>query len=201
MVFQKYCSEKSEMHYWYIIHDIKEISEKILKFQQCVPSQSPTNHPICCHLVYHCLCTEKKISQFKWNFDKTLPIISIRLNATEPYLFSRNNFHFFRHILSCTTKTSKHLVKKNIGQSNWHIFIWGYLEDLFILSKIFCWSKLGQNELPNILFKQMFTYFSCQYLKRELAVGKRMLTQSKNFFVCIVRLILILPPVAWQSFF
>ena len=118
MVFQKYCSEKSEIHYWYIRHNMIEISEKILKFQQCVPSQSPTNHPICCHLVYHCLCTEKKISQFKWNFDKTLPIISIRLNAAEPYIFSRNNFHFFRHILSCTTKTSKHLVKKNIGQSN-----------------------------------------------------------------------------------
>ena len=117
MVFQKYCSEKSEIHYWYIRHNMIEISEKILKFQQCVPSQSPTNHPICCHLVYHCLCTEKKISQFKWNFDKTLPIISIRLNAAEPYIFSRNNFHFFRHILSCTTKTSKHLVKKNIGQS------------------------------------------------------------------------------------
>ena len=77
MVFQKYCSEKSEIHYWYIRHNMIEISEKILKFQQCVPSQSPTNHPICCHLVYHCLCTEKKISQFKWNFDKTLPIISI----------------------------------------------------------------------------------------------------------------------------
>ena len=118
MVFQKYCSEKSEIHYWYIRHNMIEISEKILKFQQCVPSQSPTNHPICCHLVYHCLCTEKKISQFKWNFDKTLPIISIRLNAAEPYIFSRNNFHFFRHILSCTTKTSKRLVKKNIGQSS-----------------------------------------------------------------------------------
>ena len=75
MVFQKYCSEKSEMHYWYIIHDIKEISEKILKFQQCVPSQSPTNLSICCHLVYQCLCTEKKITQFKWKFVKTLPII------------------------------------------------------------------------------------------------------------------------------
>ena len=85
MVFQKYISEKSEIHYWYIRHNMIEISEKILKFQQCVPSQSPTNHPICCHLVYHCLCTEKKISQFKWNFDKTLPIISIRLNAAEPY--------------------------------------------------------------------------------------------------------------------
>ena len=116
MVFQKYISEKSEIHYWYIRHNMIEISEKILKFQQCVPSQSPTNHPICCHLVYHCLCTEKKISQFKWNFDKTLPIISIRLIAAEQYIFSRNNFHFFRHILSCTTKTSKHLVKKNIGQ-------------------------------------------------------------------------------------
>ena len=33
MVFQKYCSDKSEMHYWSIIHDIKDISEKILKFQ------------------------------------------------------------------------------------------------------------------------------------------------------------------------
>ena len=62
MVFQKYCSEKSEMHYWYIIHDIKEISEKILKFQQCVPSQSPTNHPNYCHLIYQCLCTQKKIT-------------------------------------------------------------------------------------------------------------------------------------------
>ena len=106
------------MHYWYIRYNMIEISEKILKFQQCVPSQSPTNHPICCHLVYHCLCTEKKISQFKWNFDKTLPIISIRLNAAEPYIFSRNNFHFFRHILSCRAKTSKHMVKENIGQFN-----------------------------------------------------------------------------------
>ena len=77
MVFQKYCSEKSEMHYWYIIHDIKEISEKILKFQQCVLSQSPTNLSICCHLVYQCLCTEKKITQFKWKFMKTLPIIHL----------------------------------------------------------------------------------------------------------------------------
>ena len=32
--------------------------------------------------------------------------------------FSRNNFHFFCHILSCTGKTSKHLTKKNIGQFN-----------------------------------------------------------------------------------
>ena len=32
--------------------------------------------------------------------------------------FFHNNFHFFRHILSCTAKTSKHLVKKNIGQYN-----------------------------------------------------------------------------------
>ena len=28
MVFQKFVSEKSEMNYWFIIHDIKEISEK-----------------------------------------------------------------------------------------------------------------------------------------------------------------------------
>ena len=60
MVFQKFVSEKSEIHYWSITHDIKEISEKILKFQRCVPSQSPTNLPICCHLVYQCFCTEKK---------------------------------------------------------------------------------------------------------------------------------------------
>ena len=86
MVFQKYCSEKSEMHYWYIIHNKKEISVKILKFQQCVPSQSPTNHPIWCHLVYQCLCTKKKITQFKWKFVKTLPIISVRLYAAEPYI-------------------------------------------------------------------------------------------------------------------
>ena len=28
------------------------------------------------------------------------------------------NFHFFCHILSCTAKTSKHMVKRNIGQFN-----------------------------------------------------------------------------------
>ena len=28
------------------------------------------------------------------------------------------NFHFFRHILSCTAKTSTHMVKKNVGQFN-----------------------------------------------------------------------------------
>ena len=68
MVFQKFVSEKSEMNYWFIIHDTKEISEKILKFQRCVPSQSPTNHPIHRTLVYQCLRTEKKTGHFKWKF-------------------------------------------------------------------------------------------------------------------------------------
>ena len=36
------------------------ISEKNLKNQQCVPSQSPTNHPTQRHLVYWCLRTKKK---------------------------------------------------------------------------------------------------------------------------------------------
>jgi len=95
--------------------------------------------------------------------------------------FSRNNFHFFCHILSCIVETSKHLAKRNIGQFNhtlwpnfaeqnvldklnillryhpikmrkrwnsafyhWRILIWRYLNNLFSLSKIFLWSKLGQ---------------------------------------------------------
>ena len=32
--------------------------------------------------------------------------------------FSRNNFHFFCHILSYIAETSKHLAKRNIGQFN-----------------------------------------------------------------------------------
>ena len=105
--------------------------------------------------------------------------------------FSRNNFHFFCHILSCIAETSKHLAKRNIGQFNhtlwpsfaqqnvldklniflryhqikmqkrwnsafhhWRILIWRYLKNLFSLSKIFLWSKLGQSIQMNcpILF-------------------------------------------------
>ena len=117
--------------------------------------------------------------------------------------FSRNNFHYFCHILSCIAEISKHLAKRNIGQFNhtlwpsfaqqnvldklniflryhqikmqkrwnsafhhWRILIWRYLKNLFSLSKIF----YGQNlvkvykwtaQVPNIVFKQMFTCFSC----------------------------------------
>ena len=105
--------------------------------------------------------------------------------------FSRNNFHFFCHILSCIAETSKHSAKRNIGQFNhtlwpsfaqqnvldklniflryhqikmqkrwnsafhhWRILIWRYLKNLFSLSKIFLWSKLGQSIQMNcpILF-------------------------------------------------
>ena len=125
MVFQKYCSEKSEIHYWYIRHNMIEISEKILKFQQCVPSQSPTNHPICCHLVYQCLCTKKKIQMFQWKFVKTLLINSFKLYSAEPFLLiytsifkyicsemCRNSFHFsdwriLRNILTGNFTTVK----------------------------------------------------------------------------------------------
>ena len=131
MVFQKYCSEKSEMHYWYITHDIKEISEKILKFQQCVPSQNPTNHPICCNLVFQCLCTEKKIQKFQWKFVKTLLINSFKLYSAEPYILIYTNI--FKYICSEMCRNSFH-------SSDWRI-LRNILTGNFTTVKLEYWCK------------------------------------------------------------
>ena len=54
MVFGKYYDEKSAAICW-------KISIDMMRFQQIVPSQSPTNHPICFTLIYQLFRTKKKI--------------------------------------------------------------------------------------------------------------------------------------------
>ena len=96
IVFQKFVSEESEIRYWYIIHDMKEISEIILRFQQWSPSQAPTNHPFCRLLVYQCLRTKKKITHFK--FKHQYPIVySAEVERSSLSLFppSHPNESFF----------------------------------------------------------------------------------------------------------
>ena len=74
--------------------------------------------------------------------------------------------HHWRNILSCTAKTSKHMIKNNIfdklnrflryhhikmrqwWNAEFHrfcILIWWYLKNIFSLSRTFCWAKLGQS--------------------------------------------------------
>ena len=116
--------------------------------------------------------------------------------------------HHWHNILSCTVQTSKHLIKKNIGQFIWilcpsfatlnifdklnrfvryrHIkmrqwwnaefhhfctFIWWYLKNIFSLSRIFCWVKLGQSVW---LFCPIFFLARCLLV---LAVQDKMLRQ------------------------
>ena len=54
MVYGKKFAEISEPICW-------KISKYVLRFQQIVPSQSPTNHPICFTLILQLFWTKKKI--------------------------------------------------------------------------------------------------------------------------------------------
>ena len=77
MVLEKYYDRKSAAIWW-------KISIAMLRFQQIVPSQTPSNHPICFNLIHNCFHTEMK----NWKSCFNLWGINLTIFLCDPHLSS-----------------------------------------------------------------------------------------------------------------
>ena len=124
---------------------------KYVNYMYCGQKFGNNFHFFCQTLSSTAKTSKRGVKNYIWQFKHTLGPSFAQLNIS----VKLNIFLRYHQI-----KVQKWW---NSAFHHWRILIWQYLKYLFTLSKIFCWSKLGQSrhEVPNILVNQMFTCLNC----------------------------------------